>query len=299
MKKIVSVILMCSLLLICLSGCKNSNNNGDNTEQSSTTTVDTKRLDNESELIKSLARDLRATNGNGLGGQQGLYAQILKIEKKEFGYKPLLVKLDPSSCYYVCGYSNNAFGCSGEKCFVTNERRGESDSFCHAESYTWVKFDEASEIQEYYNGEKFVAAFQLNPSLEVTNILSVDEEVPDFEYFRRYIPEFKEGLNVEPAIALREGEEGYIYVTRSDDKIIYCEYESSSITPCIQIEGQYYIKYLFDIGTDGLNIEEDISVLLGEYYDGLRNVIDTQKFDRYGVILIEDFANFLNELIKE
>ena len=291
MKKIVSVILLCALLLICLLGC-NSNNNGDNTEQSSTT-VDTKRLDNESELIKALARGLRATNGNGLG-RQGLYAQILKIE---LGFKPLLVKLDPSSYYYVCGYSNNAFGCSGEKCSVTNEPRGESN-FCHAESYTWIKFDEASEIQEYYNGEKFVAAFQLNPSLEVTNILSADEEVPDFEYFSRYKPEFKEGLNVKPAIALRE-EECYIYVIRSDDKIIYYEYESSSTIPCIQIEDQYYIKYLFDLGADGLNIEEDISSSLGEYYDGLRNVIDTQKFDRYGVILIEDFADFLNELTKE
>ena len=135
--------------------------------------------------------------------------------------------------------------------------------------------------------------------MEVTNILSVDEEVPDFEYFRRYIPEFKEGLNVEPAIALREGEEGYIYVTRSDDKIIYCEYESSSISPCIQIEGQYYIKYQFDIDIDGNIIEETTFGYLGDYRDGLMNIMDIQKFDRYGVILIEDFADFLKELIKE
>ena len=218
MKKIISIILLCALLLICISGCKNSNNNGDNTEQSSTT-VATSRfkpnlktnppasdtptepqvLDNESELIKTLVKYLQMLNLDILIYHVSLQE---KIDSIKGGTEPLYVGFDSSSYYYVCAYYNSA------------HEREEKDYYCCGAEYTWVRFEKESEIQEYYNDEKFLAGFQLNRSLGVTNILSVEADVPNMEHFKWYEPEFKEGLNIKLPNVVKE--EFYIVLNRSD-----------------------------------------------------------------------------------
>ena len=317
MKKIVSLILVCSLLLICLSGCKNSNNNGDNTEQSSTTVAisrfkpnlktnppasdtptEPQVLDNESELIKILVKYLQQLMVHHDLLPDYLYVKISDIKS---GAEPLYVGFDSSSYYYVCGYSNNAFGCLGQEyCSVTNEPswKTEWSEYCHAITYTWVRFEKESEIPEYYNGEKFVTGFQLNRSLGVTNILSVEADVPNMEHFKMYMPEFKEGLNVNAPFVLNE--EFYIFINRMGKDNVYHSaswYNHDHLTiPCVQIDDQYYIKVSLPRDKEGKLEEKNISADFGKYYDELMSIVDTEKIKNYGVIRFEDFAN---EIIKK
>ena len=294
MKKIVSVLLLSALLLICLSGCKNSNNNGDNTEQSSTT-VATSRfkpnlktnppasytptepqvLDNESELIKTLVKYLQMLALDILIDSVSLQE---KIDSIKGGTEPLYVGFDSSSYYYVCAYYNSEHG-------------DEDFQYCCGAEYTWVRFEKESEIPEYYNSEKFVAGFQLNRSLGVTNILSVEADVPNMEHFKWYEPEFKEGLNIKLPNVVKE--EFYIVLNRSDGENIYhssfgtiSDHDNLTI-PCVQIEDNYYIKiHYYDL--------EDWN--LGEYYDRIMSIVDTEKINNYGVVRFEDFVN---EIIKK
>lgn len=309
MKKIVSVILLCALLLICLLGC-NSNNNGDNTEQSSTT-VATSRfkpnlkknppasdtptepqvLDNESELIKTLIKYLQE-----LHVCKDMYFLSLseKIDSIKGGAEPLYVGFDSSSYYYVCGYSNNAFAClEKEYCSVTNEPRSKTSwsDYCHAITYTWVRFEKESEIPEYYNGENFVAGFQLNRSLGVTNILSVEANVPNIERFMRYQPEFKDGMNVKPSTVIKD--EFFIFLNSSDKDNIYHSLETLSdhdnITiPCVQIEDRYYI---YTYGIEEWNF--------GKYYDRIMSIAHTETIENYDTIDVISIEAFVNEIIKK
>ena len=300
MKKIISIILLCALLVICLSGC-NSNNNGDNTEQSSTTAATSRFkpnlkvnppasdtptepqvLDNESELIKTLIKYLQQ-----LSVEYDMLPDYLcdKINDIKGGAEPLYVGFDPSSYYYVCAYYNS-------------EHDYEDFQYCCGAEYTWVRFEKGSEISEYYNDEKFLAGFQLNRSLGVTNILSVEADVPNMEHFKMYKPEFKEGLNVNAPIALDE--EFYIFINRmGKDNVYHSEswYNHDHLTiPCVTIGGEYYIKVHLPRDKEGKLKKEYISYDFGKYYDGLMSIVHTEKSIDYGVISIDDFVN---EIIKK
>ena len=290
MKKIISIILLCALLVICLSGC-NSNNNGDNTEQSSTT-VATSRfkpnlkknppasdtptepqvLDNESELIKILVKYLQE-----LSWDADMYFLSLsdKINTIKGGREALYVGFDSLSYYYVCAYYNS------------DHELEEKDYYCCGTEYTWVRFEKESEIQEYYNDEKFLAGFQLNRSLGVTNILSVEADVPDMEVFTQYKPEFKEGLNV--AVPNLVKEDFYIFLNRLDEDTIYTvKYPRNSIIPCLQIEDRHYI-YTYDI--------EEWN--FGKYHERLMSIVHTEKIDNYGTVGLISIEDFVNEIIKK
>ena len=289
-------------MLICLSGCKNSNNNGDNTEQSSTTVAtshfkpnlktnppasdtptEPQVLDNESELIKILVKYLQQ-----LMVHHDLSPDYLcyKISYIKSGAEPLYVGFDSSSYYYVCAYYNS------------DHELEEKDYYCCGAEYTWVRFEKESEIQEYYNDEKFLAGFQLNRSLGVTNILSVEADVPNMEHFKMYKPEFKEGLNVNAPFVLNE--EFYIFINKMGKDNVYHSaswYNHDHLTiQCVQIDDQYYIKVYLPRDEEGKIKEKYISEDFGKYYDKLMSVVDTEKIKNYGVIRFEDFAN---EIIKK
>ena len=63
-----------------------------------------------------------------------------KINEIKAGKQALLVEFDPDSYYYMCAYYSGDY--TSEAVFYSNRSE-----------YTWVKFDCAENIQEYYNDE--------------------------------------------------------------------------------------------------------------------------------------------------
>ena len=264
MKKIVSVILLCSLLLICLTGCT--------TESYEKGEV----IDNESWLVLDLIDYIYQLKVNYDMVGVSFEDQIDEIkDRKKSAFH---VGYTSSNYYFVCGYANDAFDCKGEICSVTNKPRTIeiASEYCHATEYIWVKFAKESEIPEYYNGEKFVVGFQFNKPLFVDRILDKRERVPNVEHFQLYEPEFSDGLNIKEPILMEDTT--YIFLTSSDRRHIYHTndmYNHRNVTiECIYLDDEFYIKrWLYTNQSpsihypDGYKNENDLVSEFGKYYD--------------------------------
>ena len=184
-----------------------------------------------------------------------------------------------ASTYYVCGYYENE----------------DKYSYINVWNYEWVRYETATEIQEYYNGKKCIAAFQINVASFVTDIFPREAETSAMEHFRLYETNFVNGLNTNAPVAF---EESFIYMNMSDESTIYYCMDTITHTackalPCVLLDEQYYVAFrLYE--TESLKSE------LGEYYDVFMslkldvtyNVTNTNGSTySYGLIPIDDFAN--------
>ena len=281
MRKFVSLILLCSLLIVCFTGCTVTHNS----EEKSPT-----ELQNQDVLVCTLIKYL-----------QDLFVSYdlpdtstaIKINEIKNGKQALHVEFDKSGYYFVCAYYDN-----------THE--DETTDYCCATNYTWVKFENPNEIREKYKDLRFVVAFQINKSSFVTDIITKDATVPNIEHFQEYVPNFNNGLNTNVAITF---DTSFIYLNSSDEKNVYhsiSAYDNVLKTlPCISLNEQYYvIKELYTIYADGTNSGSDVISDFGEYYDALINIMDATSYSVtdekgrttfYGLIEINDFSNCINE----
>ena len=286
MNKIISVILLLSLLLVFFTGCSVPDNNDDEIPEENPQT----ELQSTDELILALIKylDERLMSASAIPT-----STAKKINRIKNGEQPLHVAFNPSDCYFVCGYYNG-------------EHKNEVHHYCCKEEYTWLKFESADEIIEQYKDNGFVVAFQINKASFVTDILSEDNEVPNFEHFQPYTPVFENGLNTEVSLVF---DETFIYLNSSDKSNVYY-YEGALnnvwvTLPCIYLDGKYYFKKeLYTIHHNGENSGSDIVYDFGEYYDALVDVMDTERYrvthengrvDYYGLIKIQDLAKCINE----
>ena len=302
MKKI-SLILLCSLLLICFSGCTASHNNEEKSpteSQSNEEKSTTESSNNEEEALTELPNN-DALVCTLIEYLQDLFVDhdmpdtstAIKIDEIKNGKQALHVGFDKSKYYFVCAYYDN-----------THE--DEITDYCCATNYTWVKFESPNEISEKYNALSFVVAFQINKASFVDDILTKDAIVPNIEHFQEYIPKFNNGLNNNDTI---EFDTSFIYLNSSDDRNVYhsisAYYNVLRTLPCISLNEQYYITIeLYTIYADGTRSDGNIISDFGKYYDALVNVMDTTSYsvtdeqgrtNFYGLIEISAFANCINE----
>lgn len=235
-------------------------------------------------LIGALSEYLREPSGDIM-----LYSLGDKLGLCNSGYTPLFVETG-DEVYFVAVYSNE-----------TPENPENPGDYVHYEEYTWVGLENATEIQESWNGEAFVAAFIVNPAKLCKNLKSgeTDYKMEHFCFFR---PKFKDGFALE-----RENSFKYlaIQLTESSEKQLYCSISSAfnnlySIG-CIELDGEYYVKQQISTRlADGTLYEHNLELAFGEYYDDLMGVMITGKYSvttepgdthEYGLISVSDLAN--------
>lgn len=216
----------------------------------------------------------------------------IKIDGIKNGEQPLHVEYKPSDCYFVCAYYD------GDD--------GDATDYARKNDYTWIKFEGANEIKEYYSGEKFVVAFQINSPSLVADIRNGAEIVPNVEHFKVYEPEFDGGMNTK---AHDEFERTFIYLNSSDKSDVYVSesnaYHELYVLPCVYLDGQYYITvYLNTIAVGGEQSSADLKWELGGYYDTLMEIMVTEKYSVtdnrgtthfYGLLELGEFSRTVLE----
>lgn len=229
---------------------------------------------------------------------QNLYAEY-EMPEKSFANKigeiktlhsSLHVKFDSSKYYYACAYYPS-----------THEH--ETKMYCCAADYTWVRFNDERDIQEYDNDALFVVAFQINMQSFARNISSNITTNQKIEHYQIYKPIFKDGFNIAPSIVF---DSSFIYLNKKpEDHVIYHTMDANDhdwlTIPCIELEDQYYLIFpLYTEYTDGYRSEVNLVQEFGEYYDDLLNIMVRDRHNMcdekgrttyYGLFSIDDFAN--------
>ena len=236
-------------------------------------------VDKNSDLIVALVTYWKELSMDFLMPPFSFTDQIYTIEQ---GKQPLHVAFDPNDYYFVCAYNNEKF---------------------NYDDCTWVRYQDETAIQEYYNGIKLVKAFQINRSLSVTDILPSDKTVPDMEHFSLYEPVFENGINIADAEIF---DRTFIYLNDSTDETIYYsigKYDYKMVViPCVYFENQYYLSFRhYVIHSDGRQTEKtSYEVMFGDYYDVLSDKAVAEKYSVtndngttyfYVLVLLEDFVN--------
>ena len=217
--------------------------------------------------------------------------------------QPLRVTFDPSSYYYVGVYCND-----------DHVHYGDRNYFCCEEEYTWVKFDSACSIREYYGDEKLVAAFQINRASNVVDMMERNE-VPYVEHFFVYDVEFEDGYNTKAPVYYNETHVYLNFIDANDtgDSILcYTTLHKLSqvfLLPTAMIDGELY--FLLQVGAthyDGVTYidylySEDHMDYAGEHYDTFISLMKDERHCveitnsygtftvHYGIIAIDDFMN--------
>ena len=308
MKKIISFVLLSVLLLMCFSGCANSNNENGDKEINQGESPDTNNtggdmpviiegeLDKSSDLVVTLVAylDQYMTQYDLIGRT---FAQ--KVDDIKNGIQPLHVAFDPSNYYFVCGYYNSPseYGDIGYR--SCNE-------------YTWVGYKNESDVKEYYSDMKWAVVFQINRAIAVTDIVSNERQIPDIEHFQIIEPTFENGVNIAASVVF---DETFIYLnypncylnrfSQSNSTMYYCQsiyYHTMNTIPCVYLDGDCYLSFhLYTVYADGSRSEEnDYTYTFGKYYDVLMSVMDKDKYSItdeqgrekfYGTITVGDFVN--------
>lgn len=322
MKKLILFLLTATLLILPLSGCfadnqqnegTTPNNTTENTTPDATTPENTEPdynpgpdettppennqenppvvnggelLDKTSDLAVTLIDYLEEYWYQVEPAPLVLASQINEIKN---GTKPLLAIFDSSDYYYVCGY-------------YTSPHELEYLNYCCPEEYTWVKYEDESQIQECYNEMKCVVAFQIDIASNVTNILDGTNTF-GVEHFQIYKPSFENGVNINPSVTF---DQMFVYLHRSDKEVAYhctSTYYNHLVTmPCIYLKGEYYFYfYLYQVYPNGeRGPDRDYTESFREYHDVLMNLMEEDKYSTthesgyvtsYGIISFEDFVN--------
>lgn len=231
-----------------------------------------------------------------------------QINDVKNGIQPLHVAFNPDNYYFVVAYYNSPDGHHESDCYYS----------C-ANDYTWVCYKDVSLIQEYYNEQKYLEAFQVNLPLTITDIVSGDRATPDMQHYQPYAPTFENGFNIKEALFF---DDMFIYLNyplcldldfeinsfcQNTSAFYYCSltyHHGIFEIPCLYIEGDYYIPFhAYTLYNDGSESHMDYTRHFGEYYDALTrrmqygkySVIQEYGTSVYAAISIEDFFDVLVE----
>lgn len=301
MNKIISIVLLCSLLLMCLSSCAyvdkifgNKDNEPENLEtpnQDDPQNEDGKPVELQAtdERVVELLEYIEELSWSCQGSVP--YKFSSKVDCVKNGGQALLVNYQSSETYFICGYYTEDY----EPIFHWD-----------APKYTWVKFENENEITETYNNLILAIAFQFNVANAVTDIVTRDAEVPNVEFYQEYTPIFNEALNTNTAIAF---DRIFLHPISNEnskkDSIYYSAFESEYYSlSLLYFNYQYYIiEYHYTSKSDGTNTAGYLAEEFGEYYDALSKVMITNEYCRvnengdasfYVLIKFEDFVNLTN-----
>jgi hypothetical protein len=218
----------------------------------------------------------------------------------EDNFSPLHIKFDSTNYYFACAYYH-----------ADHESECPEEAFyCCADNYTWVRFENETDILESYNGVELFVALQVNTAIVCQDILVDEPSNTTMEHYQLfYRVKFENGKNVTPAIPF---DKDYIFLSYSDKTNLYCcedyyffEYIA---LPCVELEGKcYLIQHLYTIHPDGTRDETNLYVRFGDFYDDLKEIMITDLYsitwesgsvNHYGLFELETFANYLLSLNK-
>ena len=316
MKKIISFLLILSLLSPCLIACGKGKeilpipipnvNEGEKKIEKSEPVV----LDSDSELVVSLTKYLYSLDEKS----ESIEHPTTKIQNIAGGMQPLLLDYSTDDTYFVCGYYDAGHS-------------GESEQLCCASKYTWVRYEKAEDIRKYYEEKVFMCAFQINDPGSVKDVLTEGGVVPEIAHFMLYQPSFTDGVNTNPDLKF---DKIYIYINDSDEGEVYHSTmvestELNSTLPCLKLDGLYYLYFESSSLRDGVFNKNDMNQVLDWYYyfmlddnvldlDGYSVTFDNGDYINYATITVEDFIyeltlenrekdpillEFLNKMEKE
>ena len=216
---------------------------------------------------------------------------------------------DPYDCYFVCAYTNPEHLYYCEAC-----KNNEYYDVCYRpDKYTWIMFENERSILEYLDGEKIVAAFQINRPL-VCESAFTDEEVSLVEYFQEYKTEFVNGYNVAQPLIVNQS---FIYRCESTDATVYFTdniiTEIDYLDECIKFENEYY--YIIEISYRGYTSDkvfdtpdEYLEQNLGEYREQMMGFVIRDKIkiaptgeyvNYYGLFRFEDIRQLILDVRSE
>ena len=210
-----------------------------------------------------------------------------KIEKCKKERTPIFVNFG-EECFYAVAYYNDPHVNAGK--------------FCCYDKYTWVGFKSAESISEVLNGEKIVAAFQINYAENCCNLKTGDTDYV-VGHFLLFQPEFADGKAVSPNVFFKNP---FIFLTKSEEKLIY--YTSKSALhevysfECVKLDGNYFAKQMVNAENNGsIYYEIDLQYSFGAYYDDLIESVILGKYSEknldhtinYALINIEDLAEII------
>ena len=301
--KVVSLLLFCILTVSVLSSCsfdsrpswldentvndenvKNDNTNGE-INNDSQCEFSLNELDADSDPVLTLINFL---NNRMMQSDKADISIADSIDKIKNGSRPLLVDFNSSRCYFVCGYYSPS--CEYE-----------SLNYCCTDKYTWVRYENATDIRKSYKNKDMVVAFQFNIASSVRNIVS-EEDSPSFENFNMLETKFANGLNVNESVVY---DKCWLYIDQSGKSTIYETSYQSAIsgynykTRCIYLDGEHYLLFrLFD--DQSYNDYFYSAVEFKAYYDDMMSILIADKYSvqnndgsvtKYGLIDIRDFAD--------
>ncbi len=324
------LFLICGvlLLLVALAGCTPAEQGiGETTEQKTqesaelttqseitteerkqTTQTEQKTIETETESIRPVTRPQLTTVGvsEDLAYELADYLQMLfaEYEMKENsfairlnyikrGVRTLHVTFDPSEYYFVGAYYNAPH----------EQQYPELELFCCSLKYTWVKFENADEIKDSYNGQTLIAAFQINKSLICESFPSATSDSL-MEHFQVFKPIFENGINIASPLVY---DGSFIYLTLSEKETVYCSKDAYNhdwvAFDCIVRDGQHYVSsILYSEYANGTRYDWDMQYEFGEYYDALMRIMITGQYSEtyengtvshFGLFKIEDIAKIV------
>ena len=313
------VILLCACMLPSFASC----NTGDKSETGGKETANTASfateatepeetigsepigvtataLESDDELVLALVKHLHMINAEYAMPDNRMKDRIDKIKN---GADPLLVSFAESEIFYVCGYYN-----------TTDEN--EAYDYYHRNEYVWVKYENAADIQEYYQNIPLVVSFQINIPGTVIDVLK-NNDAPRFEHLQIYTPVFENGANVSEIADVENA--CFVYLNESDKETIYYSstvaYHDYVTFACGMFYEKYYIWFFTNsINADGYyqfdkqEVEENLKREFGEYYDILKDHIiadyrnkanEQNGFDFYSLLGVNAFAEELSNAIAK
>lgn len=321
MRKIISIILVSSLLLLCLSGCSFFDKKDEITNTDNVGDVDDSYGENKGDIIDKEPPQFTGTpiDKNSdifnaiirLLGERGTDIDVAasrnlghKIELvNKYGAQLLEIKLNPSETYFVCAYDIHYK-------FRPGDYRAERGKECN-----WFLFNRADEIPEFYNNEKCVLIFQFNKASSVTNILG-NNCVPKIDHFLELPPEFENGYNITPPIALNQtiyyidriGWNGPVRFDYESEKTSYFStssyYDQWLRIHFIEIDGVNYIKFISNqIEPNGKEHKISTEYTFHDYYDIFADVVEHDKYIYknngytyvYSCIRLDDFFEVMQK----
>ncbi len=221
---------------------------------------------------------------------------------KNDGERAIFGTFDPDVYSFACAY------------YQSNDGHKESH-YCCRDYYTWVGFAKETDISELYNGDKLVAAFQINEAVSCDELTAEGEDSFRFGYYQPYTSKFKDGYNTESCYPTPL-QDGLVHITSSTTKNVYfCRYDAywfDRATDCVAIDGQYYLKlYQRKESWDAQTVvAEDWERKFGVYYELLTDMmLDNQLSEPegtedghysymyyYSLIDIENFTSLIKSI---
>ena len=252
MKKIISFLLILSLLLPCLIACSKKD---EESKERSEPVV----LDSDSELVNYISNyileSLRPTSCHIPDSDCG---KLILIKYNNYAS---LVDFRNSKRYFVCAYHQS-------------NHMHKPENYCNYKGYTWVMYENASDITDSFMGNEFFCAFQINVTSTFEEITSSGKNATSFEYCQPYEPAFINGKNILKPVRF---DQSFVYLGSYDEgKVCYLgeKYEEDNLMRCSYSDGQYYVKIEEStLYRDGRFLEKQLSSEFGKYYDALISVM--------------------------